>query len=109
MDTTNAKEYNLFSARLGSARARCVSRAYSFVATFGLRNLTRRLLLCRRTRWLLRESRWVWGFGVGIADRVRRSCGMGPGIGAGAGALVASLIGRHRGLGVVGGRVPVPP
>ena len=36
------------SARLGSARARCVSRAYSFVVTFGLRNLTRRLLLCRR-------------------------------------------------------------
>ena len=31
-----------------SARARCVSRAYSFVVTFGLRNLTRRLPLCCR-------------------------------------------------------------
>ena len=40
---------------------------------------------------------------------VPRSCGMGPASRAGAGALVASLIGRHRGLGVVGGRVPVPP
>ncbi len=57
---------------------------------------------------LIGDEAWVWGFGVGIADRMRRSCGMGPGTAAGAGALVASLIGRHRGLGVVGGRVSVP-
>ena len=34
---------------------------------------------------------------------------LGPATAAGAGALVAPLMGRHRGLGVAGGRVPVPP
>lgn len=66
--------YDLSSARPGP---RCVSRAYSFVVTFGLRSLTRRLLLCGDAVAAAGVS-LVGGFGVGIADRVRRSCSMGP-------------------------------